>query len=243
MSFNCSNRKCQAKTDVRKTFEKLLILVVLLCSCSPVQKYEASAQKWERDIRKFDKLNSQNTYPENSILFVGSSSIRLWDTIEEDMAPYPVIQRGYGGASYADLACYIERIVYPHKFDALVLFAANDVWGKEDDRSPEEIARLLKYIIKKVNKKFDKVPIFVIEVTHTPIREHLMTKIDAENKALKSVCDQFENVYWIPTNHVYLTQEGKPDSSFFRKDKLHQNQEGYQQWARLIKEKLKSVLN
>lgn len=194
-------------------------------------------------MRKFDKLNSLNTCPEDSILLVGSSSIRMWDSIEEDMAPYPVIQRGYGGASFADLACYIERIVYPHKFEALVLFAGNDVWGKEDDRSPKEIARLIKYIIKRVNKKFVKVPILVIEVTHTPAREHLMTEIDAENEALKSVCDQFANVYWIPTNQAYLTPEGKPDASFFRKDKLHQNREGYRQWAKLIKQKLKSVLN
>ncbi len=193
-------------------------------------------------MQKFDSLNAQHTYPDSAILFAGSSSIRLWDDIDKDMAPYAVIQRGYGGASYTDLAYYIERIVYPHQFDALVIFAGNDIWGKETDRSPKEISRLLTYIVRKVEKKYGKVPVFVIEVTHVPARAHLIAAIDAENKALQAVCDQFVQVYWIPTRQIYLTPTGEINTALFREDSVHQNQEGYRQWTQAIKQKIKAML-
>lgn len=68
------------------------------------KKYESSIVSWEYDISVFDQLNETEEYPDDAILFAGRSSIRLWDNIEKDMAPYTVIQRGYGGAAYADLA-------------------------------------------------------------------------------------------------------------------------------------------
>ena len=191
---------------------------------------------------RFDSLNASHTYPGNAILFAGSSSIRLWDNIEEDMAPYPVIRRGYGGASYADLAYYIERIVYPHNFAALVIFAGNDIWGRETDRSPGEVARLLEHIVKRVNAKFDATPIFVIEVTHVPARAHLIHEIDAQNKALEKMCEQFDHVHWVPTKQIYLTGENKVNIDLFRKDNVHQNEEGYALWTEQIKRKIKEVL-
>lgn len=110
---------------------RILIFVsaflILLASCSPVRKYAATSQKWEPAMQKFDSLNEAENYADDAILFTGSSSIRLWSSLEEDMASYPVIQRAYGGAPYGDLAYYIDRIIKPNDFDAIVLFAGNDI--------------------------------------------------------------------------------------------------------------------
>ncbi len=192
---------------------------------------------------EFDSLNQAQAYAENAILFVGSSSIRLWDNIEKDMSPYPVIQRGYGGAAYTDMAYYIDRIVLPHQFEALVLFAGNDIWGNEMDTSPKEIGRLLKYIIRRVNKSNPGVAIFVIEVTHVPVREHLIESIEEENEILEAVCNQFDQVHWIATRQIYLTSNRKVNGALFGPDNIHQNQEGYHQWTQQIKTKIRSVLN
>ena len=225
-----------------KNFLFLLLVTFSLINCSPTKKYTASVQHWEKDMQKFDSLNAVNDYADNAILFAGSSSIRIWKNIEQDMAPYPVIQRGYGGASFTDLAYYIERIVYPHQFKALVVFAGNDIWGKETDRNPAEITRLMEHIVKRVGKKYGTTPIFVIEVTHVPVRGHLVAEIEAENQALKAVCDKYAHVHWIPTKQIYLTPEGKVNTALFGKDNTHQNPEGYQLWTEAIKKKVKEVL-
>jgi hypothetical protein len=93
----------------------LLLFLVLLTfiACSPARKYRQlpDVLAWENNIRHLEQLDSSEIHPANAILFTGSSSIRLWSTLAHDMAPYPVIQRGYGGAKLSDFAVYAERIV------------------------------------------------------------------------------------------------------------------------------------
>ena len=123
----------------------LSFILFLLISCSPLRLYQQlpEVKTWENDIRKFEQLDSIKTYPENALLFAGSSSILLWSTLAQDMAPYPVIQRGYGGAKLSDFVVYAKRIIYPHLCRAIVIFIANDITGGEKDKKPEEVAKLL----------------------------------------------------------------------------------------------------
>ena len=122
----------------------LLLSVITILSCSPVRKYRNLPEvlSWEPDIQKFEQLDKTEKYPGDAILFAGSSSIRLWTSLEKDMAPYHIIQRGYGGAHLSDFAVYAPRIFDNHKCQALVLFIANDITGSESDRTPEEVASL-----------------------------------------------------------------------------------------------------
>jgi len=86
----------------------VIVLSLLLLSCSPLKKYRElpEVKAWEPDIQKFEQLDKTEKYPDDAILFAGSSSIRLWSTIEKDMSPYHVIQRGYGGAKMSDFIVY-----------------------------------------------------------------------------------------------------------------------------------------
>lgn len=105
----------------------ILLFIVSSFACSPLRVYRDLPEvlAWEADIQKFEELDRTNTYPDDAVLFTGSSSIRIWNSIEEDMAPYPVIQRGFGGSRLSDFVVYTERIVYPHKSSAIVIM----VWG------------------------------------------------------------------------------------------------------------------
>ena len=221
----------------------MTFVVIILARCTPFKKYADVPRTWAADIARLDSLNQMQKKSPQSILFVGSSSIRLWDDIEEDMSPYPVIRRGYGGASYVDVAYYIKELVYPHQFKALVLFAGNDIWGSDSDRSPKEIGRLLNHCIKNVRKRFANKPIFVIEITHVPKRSHLIFEIDAANQVLEKVCQRHEMVHFIPTKQIYLTPEGKIDGTLFRNDQIHQNEVGYKKWTEIIKEAIRKHLN
>lgn len=99
-----------------------LFVSLTLLSCSPVKKYQSlpEVKAWENEILKFEQLDKDESYPEESVLFAGSSSIRLWTTLKEDMSPYPVIQRGYGGAKLSDFGVYADRLLNPHKSRAVV---------------------------------------------------------------------------------------------------------------------------
>jgi hypothetical protein len=227
---------------MRFVFLPLFLLAVL--ACSPLRLYQQLPEviSWEDDIRQLEHLDSIETYPENAILFAGSSSIRLWSTLAQDMAPYPVIQRGYGGAKLSDFAVYAERIIYPHSCSAMVFFIANDITGKEGDKSPEEVARLFSFVLKTVRKKYTDTPVFWIAITPTPLRWIAWPQIAEANKQIEQLCLHHKNTYFIHTEFAFLNDSQKPREELFLSDSLHLNAQGYTLWTELIRKELKAVL-
>lgn len=227
---------------VRHSYFLLLISIPLFQCSSPLKKYELTAIRWEKDIQEFERLDTIEKYPENAILFTGSSSIRLWKTIEKDMAPYPVIQRGFGGSTMSDVAYYIKRIVYPHQFKAVVLFVGNDITGSLIDKTPEEVLNLFMYIHRTIHSRFPDKPIYFIEITPTNSRWKAWPEIKKVNAQIQQFCQSKSNTYFIETANLYLGSDGKPNASLFAEDQLHQNWEGYKLWTKAIKDKLGTTL-
>ena len=83
---------------------------------------QAAHDRWQDDIAELGARDASESYPDDAVLFIGSSSIRLWSDIAADMQPYPVIQRGYGGAKWSDVAIFIDQLVRPHSCCAVVFF-------------------------------------------------------------------------------------------------------------------------
>jgi hypothetical protein len=229
---------------MRATRHLLFISLLLIASisCNAQNKISKSILKWEDAIQKFEQLDKDQADPENAILFVGSSSIRLWQWIEEDMAPYPVIQRGYGGAKFSDLNYYAERIIYPHEFRALAIFIANDISGSKHDKKPEEVVELFTSVLETVRKKNSTTPVFLIAITPTRNRWDVWHKTKEANRQLKQKCSELADTYFIDTEALYLNENGEPKEELFISDKLHLNEEGYDVWTGAIKAGLDKVL-
>lgn len=220
-----------------------LLLSFALLSCSPVRKYKSLPEvtAWENDILKFEQIDKDESSPKESILFAGSSSIRLWSTLKEDMAPYPVIQRGYGGSKLSDFAVYADRIFDPHPCRAIVIFIANDIHGGESDKSPDEVLTLYKNVIKTIRKKHSDTPVFWIAITPTSSRWKVWPEIQKANNLIKEYCKSNKDLYFITTDFAFLGEDGKPVNEYFRDDLLHLNADGYAVWRKIIKDELDRV--
>lgn len=226
-----------------KQFLILLISSAIL-SCSPVAKYrnKPEVKAWENDIQKFEQLDKSDKYSPEAVLFAGSSSIKLWSTIQNDMAPYTVIQRGYGGAKLSDFAVYADRIIAPHRCSAIIIFVANDITGSTSDKSPEEVARLFRYILKTIRLTHTDTPVFWIAITPTAARWSVWNRIQEANAAISDVCSHNKNTWFIRTDFAFLDENGKPKTGLFIDDKLHLNQQGYVIWSDIIKKELEKVI-
>jgi glycerophosphoryl diester phosphodiesterase len=222
----------------------LLLFTVLLISCSPVNKYQSLPEvlAWEPDIQKFEQLDKTEKYPPDAILFTGSSSIRLWSTLARDMAPYPVIPRGFGGSRLSDFAVYQDRIIAPHPCSAIVIFIANDIAGNEKDKSPEETADLFHHVVKKIRKTHKDTPVFWIEITPTPSRWKVWPQINEANNLIKGICEKMKDTYFISTSSAFLDDKGLPKSEYFRTDMLHLNDDGYRLWNEVIKKEINKII-
>lgn len=224
-------------------FAGLLLVIAPLRADDPLQEYRATAvEKWSKEMQRIEALDAKETDPADAVLFIGSSSIRLWDDIAADMKPWPVIQRGYGGAKFSDLAVLAEQIIKPHRYRALAIFVANDVTGGKDDKTPEEVVRLFEHVVASSRSHAPQAPIFLIEITPTPSRWTAWEKIKETNAALKKSCEAGEKLHFISTANQYLNAEGGPMPELFKEDKLHQNRDGYARWSRIIREAFAQVI-
>ena len=221
----------------------LIFIFVFFISCSPLKKYEDYGEKWEKEIKKLESLDQKENYSNNAILFIGSSSIRLWKSIKQDLDPYEPIKRGYGGARYSDLIHFTERLVSPHKVKAVGIFVANDITGGMNDLSPKEVLDLAKFIVKKIRKSHKNKPIFFIETTPTSKRWKVWDKILKANDLIKDFSSNNRNIFYIDTRSFYFTSNGIPNDDFFIRDKLHLNSKGYKLWAKILKESFVKNLN
>ena len=221
-----------------------LLFVAFIFSCSPLKKYDNTGNVFEKEILNLELLDFKNKADKNKLLFIGSSSIRLWNGIENDMQPYKSIKRGYGGAHYYDLIHFIERLISNHSPRAILIFVANDITGSNDifktynDLSPKEVKKLFKYCYKSIRKIHKQVPVLVIETTPTPSRWDVWDKIAEANDLINEFCESNSNLHFINTRNKFISKNGLPIKSFFISDELHLNKSGYKLWSEIIKEKL-----
>ena len=198
--------------------------------------------RWADDIARLEALDDR---PKGAVLFLGSSSIRRWEDIAEDMAPYPVVRRGYGGASYLDLDHYAKRLLAGQQPAAVVLFCGNDIKGDKRDRTADEVAALVESIAKTIRREHPKVPIVVIGVTPTPQRFHLWPLTKAANREVEKACGADPQLHFINTEAIFLEsgERGpRPKADLFGPDDLHLNEDGYAAWSDRIKQELAQVL-
>ncbi|HDR68409.1 MAG TPA: hypothetical protein ENN61_05090 [Bacteroidaceae bacterium] len=211
-------------------------IIALLSSCVSVSEtiHSEDVLVWEPDIAVFDSLNRIEVSDEQTLMVTGSSSIRLWDSIHSDLAPYKVLQRGYGGAKLSDFNYYAERIIKPQTYKAILLFIANDISGSTGDRTPGEVFKLYKILIGQIRERNPGTPVFWIAVTPTPSRWHAFGQINKAGEKIRRYCDRYPDLYFIVTEDIFINEEGVPDPRFFKNDMLHLNREGYRHWSERI---------
>lgn len=193
--------------------------------------------RWEKAVSSFAEADRQQPDPPNAILVAGSSYIRLWDNIQTDLAPHPIIQRGFGGSNLRDMAYYVRSIVSPHPNVKAIVFytGSNDVTAGPKDKAPHELLEMFKFVVKTVRQTHPQTPIFWIQISPNERRWAVWEQIKATNQLFQQYATQVPNVHVITAAAALLGADGKPYVPYFRDDKLHLNAEGYRVWAKAIR--------
>lgn len=199
--------------------------------------------RWESHIADLEALDKASRDPEDAILFIGSSSIRLWDSIHEDMAPYPAVRRGYGGACYRDLRHFASRLVTAHQPRAIVIFVANDITSPETSPHPEQVMIDVRATQAQIRERHPEVPILYVAVTPTESRWSAWPTVQRLNRMIEEMCRDASNSFFIPTARHFLdSTTGRPVPELFRDDRLHLSRAGYKVWAGVIRGALDQAL-
>lgn len=211
---------------------KRLFLLCLTLVASVALAETPAANKWEKDIAAFEKADKATPPPASPILFVGSSSIRKWTTLEQDFPGLPVINRGFGGSQMSDVLNYFDRVVAAYKPQAIVVYEGdNDLGGK---KSPAQVFADFKTFIGKVREKLGDTPIYIIAVKPSLKRLTLMPQQAETNKMIKDFATTQKNVTFVDIVPAMLNAEGQPRKELLVSDGLHMTPEGYAIWTKAI---------
>ncbi|MDH3692320.1 MAG: SGNH/GDSL hydrolase family protein [Gammaproteobacteria bacterium] len=216
----------------------VLTITVACLSLSSKQTSSVYPGAWETEIAAYEAQDRIRPPPEQSIVFVGSSSIRLWRTLARDMAPMQTINRGFGGATLEDVVHHVDRIVIPYKPIAIVLFAGtNDVSGP-NPKSPTAVVERFTRFVESVYSKLPNTPIYYIGITPTPTRWPHWNMAQQANRMIADHTNTDDRLHYIDTSVGIINKNGKPNTDLFQADGLHLNQYGYAIWSSIIKPQL-----
>ncbi len=215
-------------------------LLVALYPLSQTRAAEESAEnpsaKWEPAIVAFEKLDARDSIKPGGVLFVGSSSIRLWK-LAESFPELDAINRGFGGSQIVDSLHYADRIILPYKPRAVVIYAGdNDI---KSGKSPEEVSGDYKQLAALIRKELPETKILCIPVKPSVARWNLIDKVRETNKLIRESMSGDERQVFIDIDPVMLGENGEPDPALFLKDGLHLNDLGYERWTKLVAPHLK----
>ncbi|OQA45623.1 MAG: GDSL-like Lipase/Acylhydrolase [Chloroflexi bacterium ADurb.Bin325] len=191
---------------------------------------------WEWAIARFEAEDRRQPPPRGAVVFTGSSSITFWDTLARDMAPLPVINRGFGGSRIDQVARYVDRIVVPYGPRAVVLFAGtNDISGRQPKTAQQVYEGYLTFVAN-VRAALPETPIYYISITPTPSRWALWPIAREANELIQThAAAAADHLYFIDLTDAILGPDGAPRRELYRADKLHPNAQGYAVWTAQIR--------
>lgn len=193
---------------------------------------------WEDDIAALESA-TRGMYPAGvPVVFVGSSSIRLWQSLHMDMQPIPVVQHGFGGAKLNDVVHFADRLVSAYQPRAVVIFAGTNDIDPRASKEPEVLLASYRAFVEAVTRSQPDLPVFFINVTPSPQRWEVWPIAQQTNALISNFSDTRSNLHVIDTGPALLGADGQPHADNYRWDGLHLSDEGYAIWTGIIRERL-----
>jgi lysophospholipase L1-like esterase len=189
-------------------------------------------RSWEESMAAFAAADLQAAPSSGGIVFVGSSSIRLWRDLEKQWEAARVINRGFGGARLSDCTRYLDRLVLPHAPRLIVVYAGdNDL---AEGRRPKEVFNEFVRFVGAVRNALPSTRIAYISIKPSPSRARLIPQVREANQLIEKFTSLGENLEFVDVFTPMLDAAGQPRAELFQADALHLNGTGYQLWASII---------
>ena len=187
---------------------------------------------YEDEVKELEKKAFSKKTKKKRVVFYGSSSLRLWDTIQKDFPEFEVINQAFGGSTLAACCWFFKRLIPQTKPDILMLYAGDNDLG--DGRHPEEIYLYFITMMELVKEYFGDIPVAFISVKNSPSRHYLAGSINYTNKIIAELIEQkYAQCSFVDINPAMMLNN-LPNPELFEPDGLHLSKAGYSVWKKEI---------
>jgi lysophospholipase L1-like esterase len=193
----------------------------------------SAVSPWEDTFAAFAAADRRSPPPEGGVLFVGSSSIRLWNDLESQFDARPVVlKRGFGGSKLSDCVQNLGRLVIRYRPRMVLVYAGdNDL---ASGSTPEEVLQRFTAFVNGVHRELPQTRIDYISIKPSPARRALLPRIRATNTLIRAYVERQPGLGYIDVFTPMLDPDGQPRAELFRADALHLNATGYALWQAVI---------
>jgi len=213
------------------------VIVFLLIQITRIE--QGFAQPFIKEIKAFQTADSILMPPKKAILFAGSSSFRLWKTIQADFPGYTIINRGFGGSSLPDVIRYTEEILFPYYPKQVVIYCGENDFAANPKLSSDSVVERFKTLFKMIRKRFTTTHIAFVSMKPSPSRWKMKDQMIAANDGIKVYLKSQRRTSYIDVWGPMLAENGEPMKDLFLSDSLHMNAKGYVIWQKAIEPALK----
>ena len=228
-----------------------IVLALAACSHAPAQAPVASPtrsstaalpaaspaasvdlERFASEIAAFDAADRANPPASGGIVFVGSSTIRMWTSLADDFAGLPVINRGFGGSTFPEALHYLQRtVVRYHPRTVVVYEGDNDL---ASGRTPRQVADDYRVFVRGVRDSLPDARIVFLDIKPSPSRWGLESQRQEANRLVRAIVASDPNQTFVDVGTPMLDASGRPRPALFRADSLHMTPAGYAIWRATV---------
>ena len=212
------------------------VLLLLLCVVSVT--VSAQEKPFWKEISAFVKQDSINKPKEGIILFVGSSSFRLWTDVKKDFNNENILNRAFGGATLLDMIRYKDQNLLNYHPSKIVLYCGENDVASSDKVDGKEVFQRFKTLFDIIRKQYPDVPLVYVSIKPCILRWSMKDRMMDANQRISSFLSHKKKTTFVDIWDAML-ENGEPKKDIFREDNLHMNAKGYAIWI----EKMKGVIN
>jgi lysophospholipase L1-like esterase len=218
-------------------------LIALLCAAAAAATAQTSpaarpttkptSQPFQNEIEAFEAADRAHPPTPGSVMFLGSSSIRLWKTLAEDFPDLRVVNRGFGGSTVPDSTRYADRVVVPHRPRLIVYYEGdNDIAA---GHSPERVLADFKAFVSLLHERLPETRLLFISIKPSPSRAKVAAQAKEANRLVREFIASDPKLAYVDVWTPMLGTDGQPREELFGPDRLHMNRKGYELWASILR--------
>jgi lysophospholipase L1-like esterase len=191
------------------------------------------AQAFKQEIVQFQKSDSIVMPPKGQIVFAGSSSFTKWKDIAMYFPGYPIINRGFGGATLVDLIYYIDEAIIQYQPSQVFIYCGENDIADVDTVSTATVLERFKTLHTILLKKLPKATkIVFVSLKPSVARWHLESKFIEANRLIQAYIATKKNIQYLDVHAFMLDENKEVLKDIFIADKLHMNPKGYLIWQK-----------
>ena len=212
------------------------IFALLICFIS-FYSYSQDKPFWD-EIKAFKEQDSIQKPQDGMILFIGSSSFRLWKTVNKDFNNNTILSRAFGGATILDVINYQNDVALKYRPKKIFIYCGENDVASSEKVDGEEVLKRFKILYKSLRNQFPETPIVFVSLKPSPSRWEMKDRMMAANALISNYLGDKKNATFVSIWDEML-ENGLPKKDIFLEDNLHMNKEGYAIWIK----KMYSLVN